>query len=54
MLDKVIAIDQSPIGRTPHSNPATYTGLLQISANFFASTPDAKKNADTKQDAFSF
>ncbi len=41
-LDKVIAIDQSPIGRTPRSNPATYTGLFTDIRNLFASTKDAK------------
>ena len=41
-LDKVIAIDQSPIGRTPRSNPATYTGLFTDIRNLYASTKDAK------------
>ena len=41
-LDKVIAIDQSPIGRTPRSNPATYTGLFTDIRNLFADTRDAK------------
>lgn len=41
-LDKVIAIDQSPIGRTPRSNPATYTGLFDMIRDIFAQTQDAK------------
>ena len=41
-LDKVIAIDQSPIGRTPRSNPATYTGVFDIIRDLFAATADAK------------
>ena len=41
-LDKVIAIDQSPIGRTPRSNPATYTGLFNDIRDLFAATADAK------------
>ncbi len=42
-LDKVIAIDQSPIGRTPRSNPATYTGVFTDIREVFAQTPDAKQ-----------
>ena len=41
-LDKIIAIDQSPIGRTPRSNPATYTGVFDMIRDLFASTSDAK------------
>ena len=47
-LDKVIAIDQSPIGRTPHSNPATYTGVFDLIRDLFASTQDAKMHGYTK------
>ena len=52
-LDKVISIDQSPIGRTPRSNPATYTGLFTEIRALFASTNDAKIRG-FKQDRFSF
>ena len=41
-VDKVIDIDQSPIGRTPRSNPATYTGVFDLIRDLFAATPDAK------------
>ena len=52
-LDKVIAIDQSPIGRTPRSNPATYTGLFDLIRDVFAATPDAKARG-YKSNRFSF
>jgi len=46
-IDKIIAIDQSPIGRTPRSNPATYTGIFSEIRSIFASTPDAKARGYT-------
>ena len=47
-LDKIIAIDQSPIGRTPRSNPATYTGVFDLIRDLFAATPDAKAKGYNK------
>ena len=47
-LDKIIAIDQSPIGRTPRSNPATYTGVFDLIRDLFASTTDAKAKGYNK------
>lgn len=52
-LDKVIAIDQSPIGRTPRSNPATYTGVFDMIRDLFAATSDAKAKG-YKKGRFSF
>lgn len=48
LLDKVINIDQSPIGRTPRSNPATYTGVFDLVRDLFAQTPDAKMRGYSK------
>ncbi|MBO7336043.1 MAG: excinuclease ABC subunit UvrA, partial [Lachnospiraceae bacterium] len=47
-LDKVIDIDQSPIGRTPRSNPATYTGIFDLVRDVFAATSDAKQHGYSK------
>ena len=47
-LDKIIAIDQSPIGRTPRSNPATYTGVFDMIRDLFAATTDAKERGYQK------
>lgn len=52
-VDKVINIDQSPIGRTPRSNPATYTGVFDLIRDLFAGTPDAKARG-YKKGRFSF
>ncbi|MBR0154264.1 MAG: excinuclease ABC subunit UvrA, partial [Lachnospiraceae bacterium] len=52
-LDKIIAIDQSPIGRTPRSNPATYTGVFDMIRDLFAATADAKAKG-YKKGRFSF
>ena len=47
-LDKIIMIDQSPIGKTPRSNPATYTGVYDLIRDLFAATPDAKERGYSK------
>ena len=52
-LDKIICIDQSPIGRTPRSNPATYTGLFDLIRKVFAMSPEAKARG-YKENRFSF
>ncbi len=52
-LDKIISIDQSPIGRTPRSNPATYTGVFDLIRKVFAMTPEAKARG-YKENRFSF
>ena len=53
LLDKIICIDQSPIGRTPRSNPATYTGLFDLIRKVFAQCPEAKVRG-YKENRFSF
>ncbi len=50
-LDKVIEVSQSPIGKTPRSNPATYTGVLQISGNFSSRQPK-RRSGDSVQEGF--
>ena len=50
-LDKIIDIDQSPIGRTPRSNPATYTGAFGPIRDWFAGLPEAQAHAATSQAA---
>jgi len=52
-LDKIIMIDQSPIGRTPRSNPATTTGLFDLIRKLFAMSPEAKSRG-YKENRFSF
>ena len=53
-LDKVINIDQSPIGRTPRSNPATYTGVFDLIRDLFAATLRMQRQRGYKKGRFSF
>ena len=51
-VDKVVNIDQKPIGRTPRSNPATYTKVFDLIRDFFAQLPDANGRGRTKKAGF--
>ena len=51
-MDKVVNIDQKAIGRTPRSNPATYTKVFDLIRDFFAQLPDSRAAGHTKRDAF--